>query len=142
MSVLAWIVAGGLLMSALALVGGVTLLLDPRTQERLVRPLVAFAAGSLLGGALLHMIPEAALASVSLVSSANPAYGLNSLGGALAMSTRSGLDSPGVTADLSYGSGSRKRAAEVMGVDRRTITRMVERYGLKAEDGGESSADG
>lgn len=56
------------------------------------------------------MIPEAALASVSLVSSANPAYGLNSLGGALAMTTRSGLDSPGVTADLSYGSGSRKRA--------------------------------
>ena len=60
MGVLTWIVAGGLLMSALALVGGLTLLLDPRTQERLVRPLVAFAAGSLLGGALLHMIPEAA----------------------------------------------------------------------------------
>ncbi|TDF59541.1 TonB-dependent receptor [Cupriavidus sp. L7L] len=56
------------------------------------------------------MIPEAALASVSLVSSGNPAYGLNSLGGALAMTTRSGLDSPGFTADLSYGSGSRKRA--------------------------------
>jgi zinc and cadmium transporter len=60
MGVLTWIVAGGLLMSALALVGGVTLLLDARTQERLVRPLVAFAAGALLGGALLHMIPEAA----------------------------------------------------------------------------------
>ncbi|QYY30004.1 TonB-dependent receptor [Cupriavidus pinatubonensis] len=56
------------------------------------------------------MIPEAALSSVSLVSSANPAYGLNSLGGALAMTTRSGLDSPGFTADLSYGSGNRKRA--------------------------------
>jgi len=60
MSPLAWIVAGGLLMSALALVGGVTLLLDERIQRRIVRPLVAFAAGSLLGGALLHMIPEAA----------------------------------------------------------------------------------
>ncbi|CAG2127337.1 Vitamin B12 transporter BtuB [Cupriavidus yeoncheonensis] len=56
------------------------------------------------------MIPEAALESVSMVSSANPAYGLNSLGGALAMTTRSGLDSPGFTADLSYGSGNRKRA--------------------------------
>ncbi|WP_432262185.1 TonB-dependent receptor [Cupriavidus sp. TMH.W2] len=56
------------------------------------------------------MIPEAALASVSLVSSANPAYGLNTLGGALAMTTRSGLDSPGFTADLSYGSNARKRA--------------------------------
>ncbi|MHA7685232.1 TonB-dependent receptor [Cupriavidus sp. PET2-C1] len=56
------------------------------------------------------MIPEAALESVSLVSSANPAYGLNTLGGALAMTTRSGLSSPGFTADLSYGSGNRKRA--------------------------------
>src|SRR5207253_5942662 len=56
------------------------------------------------------MIPEAALESVSLVSSANPAYGLNTLGGALAMTTRSGLTSPGFTADLSYGSGNRKRA--------------------------------
>ncbi|WP_454711951.1 TonB-dependent receptor [Cupriavidus nantongensis] len=56
------------------------------------------------------MIPEAALASASLVSSANPAYGLNTLGGALAMTTRSGLDSPGFSADLSYGSHARKRA--------------------------------
>jgi zinc and cadmium transporter len=60
MSVLAWIVIGGLAMSALALVGGFTLLLGERTQARLVRPLVAFSAGSLLGGALLHMIPAAA----------------------------------------------------------------------------------
>ncbi|MDQ0139090.1 TonB-dependent receptor [Cupriavidus necator] len=56
------------------------------------------------------MIPEAALASASLVSSANPAYGLNTLGGALAMTTRSGLDAPGFSADLSYGSQARKRA--------------------------------
>ena len=59
MSVLAWIVTGGVLMSALALVGALTLVLSPATQARMVRPLVAFAAGSLLGGALLHMIPEA-----------------------------------------------------------------------------------
>jgi zinc and cadmium transporter len=60
MGPLGWIVAGGLAMSALALVGGVTMLLSEDAQRRLVRPLVAFAAGSLLGGALLHMIPEAA----------------------------------------------------------------------------------
>ncbi len=60
MSTLAWIVAAGLAMSAIALVGASTLLLSETTQQRLVRPLVAFAAGSLLGGALLHMIPEAA----------------------------------------------------------------------------------
>jgi zinc and cadmium transporter len=57
---LAWIVFGGIVMSAIALVGGATLLLSEAAQERLVRPLVAFAAGSLLGGALLHMLPAAA----------------------------------------------------------------------------------
>ena len=59
MSSLAWIVAGGVAMSAVSLVGAATLLLDETTQRRLVRPLVAFAAGSLLGGAIAHMIPEA-----------------------------------------------------------------------------------
>jgi zinc and cadmium transporter len=56
---LAWIVAGGIAMSAIGLVGAATLLLGETTQRRLVRPLVAFAAGSLLGGALLHMVPAA-----------------------------------------------------------------------------------
>jgi zinc and cadmium transporter len=46
-------------MSALALVGSVTLVLEARTLERLLLPLVAFAAGSLLGGAFLHMLPAA-----------------------------------------------------------------------------------
>jgi zinc and cadmium transporter len=46
-------------MSALALVGSVTLLLSESTLRRVLRPLVAFAAGSLLGGALFHMIPAA-----------------------------------------------------------------------------------
>jgi zinc and cadmium transporter len=46
-------------MSAIALVGSVTLLLDERTLRRILTPLVAFAAGSLLGGAFFHMIPAA-----------------------------------------------------------------------------------
>jgi zinc and cadmium transporter len=56
---LAWIVSGGVAMSAISLVGAATLLLSEETQRRLIRPLVAFAAGSLLGGAIVHMIPEA-----------------------------------------------------------------------------------
>ncbi len=47
-------------MSAIALVGSATLLLQPAMRERLVMPLVAFAAGSLLGGAFFHMLPAAA----------------------------------------------------------------------------------
>jgi zinc and cadmium transporter len=50
---------GGVIMSALALVGSVTLLLRPGTLEKLLRPMVAFAAGTLLGGAFLHMLPGA-----------------------------------------------------------------------------------
>lgn len=59
MTVLAWIVVGGLVMSGVALVGSVTLLLRAGSLEKLLRPLVAFAAGTLLGGALLHMLPGA-----------------------------------------------------------------------------------
>ena len=45
-------------MSAIALVGGVTTLLPPVTLDRWLLPLVALAAGTLLGGAFLHMIPK------------------------------------------------------------------------------------
>ena len=44
-------------MSLVALVGSATLLLRPETLDRIVKPLVAFAAGSLLGGAFFHMLP-------------------------------------------------------------------------------------
>ena len=44
-------------MSAIALVGSVTLVLKEDTLQRLILPLVAFAAGSLIGGAFFHMIP-------------------------------------------------------------------------------------
>ncbi|MCA9622017.1 MAG: ZIP family metal transporter [Myxococcales bacterium] len=46
-------------MTAIALVGSVTLVLREETQKRLLLPLVAFAAGSLIGGALFHMLPAA-----------------------------------------------------------------------------------
>jgi zinc and cadmium transporter len=46
-------------MSLLALVGSTTLLLRPETLERILKPLVAFAAGALLGGAFFHMLPAA-----------------------------------------------------------------------------------
>ena len=57
MSTLAWIIVSGLLMSAIALVGSVTLVLPEATLRRIILPLVAFSAGSLIGGAFIHMIP-------------------------------------------------------------------------------------
>jgi len=58
MPTLLWIIAGGLLMSAIALVGSLTLIMKEDTLHKIVLPLVAFAAGCLLGGAFLHMLPE------------------------------------------------------------------------------------
>ncbi|HEX6235679.1 MAG TPA: ZIP family metal transporter [Acidimicrobiales bacterium] len=58
MSTLVWIVVSGLLMSAIALVGSVTLVVPERSFRTLVLPMVSLAAGSLLGGALFHMVPE------------------------------------------------------------------------------------
>jgi zinc and cadmium transporter len=52
------IVLGSLLMSVIALVGAVTIVLPPRRLQQLLIPLVSLAAGSLMGGALFHMIPE------------------------------------------------------------------------------------
>jgi zinc and cadmium transporter len=54
-----WILGSGLLMSAIALIGSATFLLKQKTFERLILPLVALAAGSLIGGAFFHMIPAA-----------------------------------------------------------------------------------
>lgn len=59
-----WILLGGVMMSALALVGSVTLVLRESTLEKVLLPLVAFAAGSMIGGALFHMLP-ASLVSLS-----------------------------------------------------------------------------
>lgn len=59
MSPLAWIVLGGVGMAAISLVGAVTLILREETLKRVLLPLVAFAAGSLIGGALFHMVPAA-----------------------------------------------------------------------------------
>ena len=55
------------------------------------------------------LIPEFAVNTVSLVPGANPAFGLNSLGGALAYTTHDGRSAPGLRAEVSGGSFGRKR---------------------------------
>jgi zinc and cadmium transporter len=55
---LLWILLGGALMSLVSLVGGLTMLIGPGRLHRLLLPMVALAAGSLMGGAFFHMIPE------------------------------------------------------------------------------------
>ncbi len=58
MTTLLWIILGGVLMSAIALVGSLTLILKEDILHKIVLPLVAFSAGCLMGGAFLHMLPE------------------------------------------------------------------------------------
>ncbi len=70
MTTLAWIIAGGLTMSAIAMIGSVTSFLSDRALERIVLPLVALAAGTLLGGAFFHMIPEGSAALAPLDAAA------------------------------------------------------------------------
>lgn len=59
MAELIYIVIFSALMACIALTGSLTLLLPSETLKKLLLPLIAFAAGSLVGGALFHMIPSA-----------------------------------------------------------------------------------
>lgn len=59
MSILLIIILSSVAMSLIALVGLFTLVLKERVLRKIILPLVAFSAGALLGGAFLHMIPEA-----------------------------------------------------------------------------------
>jgi len=50
------------------------------------------------------LIPESAVSTVSLISGSNPVFGLNTLGGALSLQTKSGHDNPGTELEAYGGS--------------------------------------
>lgn len=54
------------------------------------------------------LIPEAAIANVTLMSGSNPVFGLNTLGGALAVQTKSGHENPGTQLEAYGGSFGRR----------------------------------
>ena len=56
------------------------------------------------------LIPRVAISEMALMPGSNPLFGLNTLGGALSMETKSGLRNPGTVLDLSGGSFGRKSA--------------------------------
>jgi iron complex outermembrane recepter protein len=56
------------------------------------------------------LIPQSAIASIQLIPGSNPAFGLNTLGGALAVYTKSGAQYPGGGLELSGGSFGRRNA--------------------------------
>ncbi|MES2345953.1 MAG: TonB-dependent receptor [Pseudomonadota bacterium] len=63
------------------------------------------------------MLPEAAVGSVMLAPGANPLYGLNTLGGALVLTSKSGRSHPGLDAGISATSNGQRRADLAYGYD-------------------------
>lgn len=58
MNELTSIIFFGILMSAVSLSGGLIMFFSRQVQTKILLPLVAFSAGSLIGGAFFMMIPE------------------------------------------------------------------------------------
>jgi iron complex outermembrane recepter protein len=56
------------------------------------------------------LIPQSAIASIQLIPGSNPAFGLNTLGGAVAIYTKSGAEFPGADVEVSGGSFGRRNA--------------------------------
>jgi zinc and cadmium transporter len=57
--VLVWILSATLIVSAISLIGVITLGIKTKVFDNLLVLLVGFAAGGLIGGAFLHLLPEA-----------------------------------------------------------------------------------
>ncbi len=54
------------------------------------------------------LIPKNAISEISLVPGSDPLFGLNTLGGAISVQTKNGVDNPGIDGTLTYGSSGRK----------------------------------
>src|SRR5262249_31641427 len=61
------------------------------------------------------LIPEEAMARLSLLSGANPVFGLNTLGGAVLIQTKTGFSDPGMHAESYAGSFGRSEATVAAG---------------------------
>ena len=54
------------------------------------------------------LIPQSAISSINLMPGSNPVFGLNTLGGALSVNTKSGASYPGLFAEVMGGSSARR----------------------------------
>ncbi|MFH1234059.1 MAG: ZIP family metal transporter [Candidatus Diapherotrites archaeon] len=59
MDALIWILLSTFMVSLISFLGILTLIINDRHLEKIVMALVALSAGALMGGAFLHLIPEA-----------------------------------------------------------------------------------
>ncbi len=61
------------------------------------------------------LIPENAIAEVTLIPGSNPIFGLNTLGGALSITTKDGVSAPGFDGSVLYGASNRKQLEAAYG---------------------------
>jgi outer membrane receptor protein involved in Fe transport len=80
------------------------------------------------------LIPTAAIAAIELVPGSNPVYGLNTLGGALAVTTKNGRSHPGTSTRLTMGSYGRRGLQFEHGASRGNIDTYVT-ANLENDDG-------
>ncbi len=87
-------------------------------------------------GDVVHwdLIPRAAIASMTLVPGSNPLYGLNTLGGALAIQTKRGDSHPGTAIEAEAGSFARRSLALEHGGKQDELDWFLAAEGMK-EDG-------
>ena len=68
MSVLSYTIISVLIISSISMIGLITLSLSKRILDKLVTYLVSFATGTLFGGALIHLLPQAYTSNMSSLS--------------------------------------------------------------------------
>jgi len=61
------------------------------------------------------LIPQSAISTVTLMPGSNPVFGLNTLGGAVSVNTKSGREYPGASVEGSWGSWNRQNAQAEFG---------------------------
>lgn len=85
---------------------------------------------------LWDKIPSFAIGSMQMVPGSNPLYGLNTLGGAIAIQTKSGRDNQGIGIEYEAGSWGRQRAlVEAGGVSKDGSVDYMIGYQHTTEDG-------
>ncbi|MYK17221.1 TonB-dependent receptor plug domain-containing protein, partial [Candidatus Poribacteria bacterium] len=80
------------------------------------------------------VIPQSAIASINLMSGSNPLFGLNTLGGALSLKTKTGFTHPGHGVKV-YGGSFTRRAAEFSSGDHNQRLSYFLSGNLFAEEG-------
>ena len=68
MSVLSYTIISVLIISSISMIGLITLSLSKRILDKLITYLVSFATGTLFGGALIHLLPQAYASNMSSLS--------------------------------------------------------------------------